>query len=250
MIDAYEPSLPNHFVRPIAFIALVIIGVWNLAGWWLSEGPFAYRLLMAALTLMFEVLGANVSAQKARAEQRQVTANVRRYWLTALAMCCCWSVFCAHNALMLFTPDMSDLQRVPAYVVLTAAAFIIPLAPWAIERTEKAALLPASPPRDALVDDDAPTAPPARPPRAFVGPSLREAGKAAMAASVVGAPAAAALPTDWPEPAAQVRSARDAVWRAQARALWVEGERNKSAIARAVGRPRETVRRELRALGA
>lgn len=204
---------------------------------------------MAALTLMFEVLGANVSAQKARAELRAVTGYVRGYWLMALVMCCGWSVFCAHNALMLFTPDMSDLQRAPAYVVLAAAAFIIPLAPWAIERTEKAPPLPVSLPHDEAVGEHPPAAPPP-PQRAFVGASLREAGKAVMAASVVGAPAAATLHADRPAPAAQVRSARDAAWRAQARSLWIGGERNKSAIARAVGRPRETVRRELHALGA
>ena len=58
------------------------------------------------------------------------------------------------------------------------------------------------------------------------------------------------LPRGEPRARAAIVGTHDEAWRAQARAMWVGGERNKSGIARAVGRPRETVRRELQKLGA
>jgi hypothetical protein len=136
--------------------------------------------------------------------------------------------------------------------VLSGAAFIVPLMPWAIERTEKAPVLRVLPATDqSPVTAGSPQAPAQRSLSEPIRSSLREVGKAALAASIVGA----ATGTPAPQPAraagaAQVRSVRDEAWRAEARALWISGERNKSAIARAVGRPRETVRRELCALGA
>jgi hypothetical protein len=244
MTDTIEEPAPNHFVRPIIVISLILVGVWNLAGWWMSEGPTAFRMLTAGLTLMFELLGANVSAQKGRADMRAVSANVRRFWFVALIMCAGWSAFSAHHALELFTPGMSDWARAPAIAVLTVAAICLPLAPWAVERTATAPLLPTPTPANAP-QSEAPSSPQA--PTRY---SLREAGRAAIAASVVGAPTAQSTQhTEWRAPAAHVRNARDEVWRAQAHEMWIAGERNKSAIARAVGRPRETVRRALRALG-
>src|SRR5690606_29978741 len=101
-------------------------------------------------TLTFEVLCFNVSAQKARADERATSNAVRRFWFWALIMCCGWSMFSAHHALILFTPEMTHLQRTPAYVVLALAACIIPLLPWAIERTERAPTKRPNPRTDEL----------------------------------------------------------------------------------------------------
>src|SRR5262245_60581218 len=125
-IEAYEPPPPNDWVRPISFLALLVVGAWNLTGWMSSDNPLALRLFMAVFTLTFEVLCFNVSAQKARADERETSPAVRRFWLWALVMCCGWSIFCAHNALVLFTPEMSNWQRAPAYAALALAACIVP----------------------------------------------------------------------------------------------------------------------------
>lgn len=248
MIDAYEPPPPNGWVRPITLLAIAIVAIWNFAGWWLSEGPLAFRVLLAALTVTFELLCANVSAQKSRAELRNVSRNVRRFWFLTLVMCVAWSAFCAHHALATFTPDMTDLERAPAALVLALAAGVLPLMPWAIERTQDARLL-----AEGAAHQSNATHPPASAepqPRADDPAMLRNFAKAAMAASAAGALPAGTLPMDHPPEAAHVQALGSDAWRERARALWIAGEQNKSAIARVVGRPRETVRRELAKLGA
>ena len=248
MIEAYEPPPPNGWVRPVTLLTIAIIAIWNLAGWWLSEGPLAFRVLLCALTFMFELLCTNVSAQKSRAELRDVGTNVRRFWFWTLVMCCAWSAFCAHHALATFTPDMTDLERAPAAVILVLAACVLPVMPWAIERTQDAPLLA----KDAAHQANAthPRASAELPPRADETAAVRNFAKAAMAASAVGVLPAGTLPIDRPPVAAHVQALDSDAWRERARALWIGGEPNKSAIARAVGRPRETVRRELAKLGA
>jgi hypothetical protein len=253
MIDAetYEPPLPNDWVRPISLIAMLVIGAWNFAGWMMGDAPSALRILMGTLTITFEVVCFNASAQKSRADERDTSPAVRWFWLLALAMCCGWSVFSAHNALVLFTPGMSNLQRAPAYVVLVLAAFIIPMLPWAIERTERAPKKRPSESAHATVPPPSPERPPARTTVARRSknsgrPYLHSVGQAALAVGAIttamGAHAAI-LP-------AHLSDHADGAWRHQARDLWVGGMRNKSEIARQVGRPRESVRRELLALGA
>lgn len=247
--DAYEPPPPNELVRPIAFLSLMVVGAWNVCGWLMSDTPLALRVFLAAFTITFEILCFNVSAQKSRAEERETSRAVRLFWFWALIMCCGWSMFSAHNALTLFTPGMSDLQRAPAYIVLALAAGIVPLLPWAIERTERAPtkVEPKPTQPEPQLNPGPPTRPSAQRQRTSgKRPFVHEVGKAALAVG------AATMPMGAHAADVTVHANNPAgdAWRAQARDLWVGGLRNKAEIARRVGRPRETVRRELAALGA
>lgn len=144
---AYEPEPPNDAVRPAVTFVVLVLAVWNLAGWIASDPRAPANYLLAALTVGFEFLAFNASVQMRRAHAKQLR-QATRVWFVTLAMCSGWSVYSAHHALGVFAPVpaldaftfetfVGMLKTAPAVVVLTIAACVIPLLPWAIETTEK-----------------------------------------------------------------------------------------------------------------
>lgn len=149
MFTPDDPPPNNEHVRPVVGFVVLTLAAWNLLGWMAGLGwlnPVAY--LLAALTVGFELLAFNASAQMRRAADKR-RHMAKKIWFVALATCSGWSIYSAHHALGVFAPMpeldvltvdavLGLLQAAPAVVVLTVAACLVPLLPWAIEETERA----------------------------------------------------------------------------------------------------------------
>lgn len=138
----------NGLVRPAAGALVLTLIAWNLSGWLLTpamgEGE---KALCVALTIFFEVVGFNASAQMSRADGPDMTRQ-RWFWIAALIMTMGWSIYSAHHAFgVIAAPQIvldwspgalfEILKAAPGLVVLTIAAVLVPLLPWAIETTER-----------------------------------------------------------------------------------------------------------------
>jgi hypothetical protein len=197
-IEAYEPQLPNDWVRPIAIGVLVLIAGVGIAGWIAGPGTGGFKWTMSIVTVLLEVWALNASAQWARALERERVGGPLVYWFLIACACAGWSLFSIYHGLNVLTAGMGA-ERIPAYVGLTLLASMLPFAMWAVERVERAPLKPAKP-ADAPTGENAlpaPTPTLERPPVRKSGqraptrangrtPALRVVQNAGIAAALAG----------------------------------------------------------------
>lgn len=148
-IEELEPRDPNDWVRPVAIGVSLLLISWNVTGWLLGKGWTLEGVFLAAMTGGFQLLSLNASAQMRRAAAKHDCDAARRFWTTCLFMCSGWAAYSAHYAFAVIVATevemawsleavLTILHGAPALVVLTAAAFLEPFLPWAIESVEAA----------------------------------------------------------------------------------------------------------------